>query len=426
MRLSALPNLISRRLTVLFALGLALSARARVSAADLEPPVGDRSASAGIFTPAPELARATASENGSGSAWENPTTGDSRLGHESDLSGYRQLGSFDEKVLMADFCPDEKGLLLATTDGSRIRIYRLQDGIKPVVTYRPPGFARIHSLRWWRPAPAAEPYLVVTATRSAGTTFGTTQELELNGLVLKLAAEQLIPVADSLDYLLGSFDRDGDGQRESLLGQSVELDGFFGHIKGLTFSAGRLKADRAAINFPPGFPAPAGLVADLTGTGELESIFVRKGMLIIARNGKPLVQFGKGLGGSLSQLTYDLNPGQSNALFTTVAFEVPPVAADLNGDGQLELLTVASEQATGFSLAGSPEIVRSRLVAFWYQQGSFRKSYLTEELDMPIQGIYVDKNRLLLVVVDPAPADAASPISRLLSVSLPAVSGGER
>jgi hypothetical protein len=101
------------------------------------------------------------------------------------------------------------------------------------------------------------------------------------------------------------------------------------------------------------------------------------------------------MGGSLSELTYDLNPGAANRLFTTVAFEVPPVAVDLDGDGRRELVIIASE-GSGLSGIGSG-VRKSWLATLEYHGGRFVRGSLGPELETPLQGLYASRKGVFVV-----------------------------
>jgi hypothetical protein len=101
------------------------------------------------------------------------------------------------------------------------------------------------------------------------------------------------------------------------------------------------------------------------------------------------------MGGSLSVLTYDVNPGAKDRLFATAAFEVPPVAVDLDGDGRVEVVAIASEGAGALGLGSGTR--KSWLATLTYRDGRFTRGTLGPELETPLQGLYPDRNGMYVV-----------------------------
>jgi hypothetical protein len=155
----------------------------------------------------------------------------------------------------------------------------------------------------------------------------------------------------------------------------------------------------------------------LTGDGSAEVIYSRRGILYIIAKGKLLYESSRQMGGSLSRLTYDLNPGQADTLFTTVAFEVPQVAADIDGDGQLELLVVSAD-TSAFSAPGFDSGSVSWLSVIKYREGRFIKGTLGEKLEKPIQGLAVSQGKALLVLSQKDSILAGEGQSHLLALPL--------
>jgi hypothetical protein len=122
------------------------------------------------------------------------------------------------------------------------------------------------------------------------------------------------------------------------------------------------------------------------------------------------------MGGSLSVLTYDVNPGAKDRLFTTAAFEVPPVAVDLDGDGRVELVAIASE---GSGPLGSG-IRKSWLATLAYRDGRFVRGTLGPELETPLQGLYSSRSGIFVVATGaPSQWGKQTRPSQLLFLPLP-------
>jgi hypothetical protein len=139
---------------------------------------------------------------------------------------------------------------------------------------------------------------------------------------------------------------------------------------------------------------------------------VRNRTLFVYDRTELLYESSQQMGGSLSELTYDLNPGAADRIFTTVAFEVPPVAVDLDGDGRMEMVAIASE---GSGLAGIGSGVRkSRLVTLRYREGRFVRDPLGPELETPLQGLHAGREGVFVVATHASSSFQPKKASHLL------------
>jgi len=215
-------------------------------------------------------------------------------------------------------------------------------------------------------------------------------------VVFPLTNGRLAPTREELPYLLGSFDRDGDGIPETLLGQSFDRDIFFGNrVREIRLKGGALAIDEPSFPIPRPFSVQGTLFADLAGDGRTETVSVRNRALSVFQGTKLLYESSREMGGSLSVLTYDVNPGAKDRLFTTAAFEVPPVAVDLDGDGRVEVVAIASEGSGALGVGSG--IRKSWLATLTYRDGRFVRGTLGPELETPLQGLYPDRDGVYVV-----------------------------
>ncbi|MEE9595285.1 MAG: hypothetical protein V3V96_00790, partial [Acidiferrobacterales bacterium] len=127
------------------------------------------------------------------------------------------------------------------------------------------------------------------------------------------------------------------------------------------------------------------------------------------------------MGGSLSSLTYDVDPELEFSPTNTIPFELAPVAADLNGDGVAELIVVASERRSASAPGLDPGIKKSWLAVFEFRDGAFVMGKLGPELTVPMQGLAFDRSRLLLITPESHSFSffgRRAPKSHLLALSL--------
>jgi hypothetical protein len=305
-------------------------------------------------------------------------------------------GELPAGTIMADFVRDGDRLLVAVTDGDRIDVFAVGDDLVRLGGGQPPRSGSVYSLHWWRPRPDVAPLLAATVAVDENKPYSPTTGKTVIGVVFTLADGRLTQIPDELPYLLGSFDRDGDGIPETLLGQAFDRDIFFGdRVREIRLKEGRLAIDEPSFPIPSPFSVQGTLFADLTGDGRPESVSVRNRALFIYQGTKLLYESSRQMGGSLSVLMYDLNPDAKDRLFTSAGFEVPPVAVDLDGDGRVEVVTIASEGSGAFGLGSG--VRKSWLATLAYHDGRFVRGTLGPELETPLQGLYTDRNGVYVV-----------------------------
>jgi hypothetical protein len=112
------------------------------------------------------------------------------------------------------------------------------------------------------------------------------------------------------------------------------------------------------------------------------------------------------------------NPDAKDIQTDYAAFEVPPVPADLDGDGRPELLAVASDRATLTATSMGPGVKKSWLAVVKHRDGMFVKGTLGEELDVPLQGLTVAPGQVLFVASEPGSIFGQEGSSHLLSFPL--------
>jgi hypothetical protein len=351
--------------------------------------------------------------------WESAPAGRSKGGYEIVFPGFETIAPLPKATVMADFLRDGDRFLLATTDGHSLEIFSVDGTLNSVAKGQPSLPGQILAVHWWRPDLHGPPYLAVTS--SVEVNQATTPEMShtISGSIFVLQDGQLIPVRESLQFILGTFDRDGDGVPETLLGQNFDRDIFFGRdIRELRLVGGKIETTRSSLDLPPPFPVQGSLLADLTGDGRSEAIFVRRRVLYIYDGDKLLYESPRQMGGSLSAMTYARNPGAQDRLNFTEGFEVAPVAADLDGDGRRELLAISGE---GFFVRApgiGPGVNKSWLSVLKFRDGVFVRGKLGDDLDSPIQGLTVDSQRALLVLTQSGSLLSKAGKSFLLSFPL--------
>jgi len=324
-----------------------------------------------------------------------------------DFSTAEPIGELQGSIVMADFVSNDGEILMATTDGSGIDVYSVSEKLKLMANAAIKVQRQILSLQWWCPAGAPTPYLTASMW----------SDNQLFSIIFALNNNQLTPIFKRPDSILGAFDFNGDNLPETLFSQQFDPDSFFGHrIHRLIWKDEAIKVARPNLDLPIDFTVTGSQFADLTNDGKPESIFVRNGILNIYADKKPLYVSRKQMGGSLSALTYETDPSFKDFILTTAFFEIPPVAADLDNDGLLELLTISSDRSTFGAPGIHVEIKNIRFVSIKYTDGRFIKKILSRPFDTPVQGLAIIEKRILYIVSELKSGPSNSGHSRLFEL----------
>jgi hypothetical protein len=336
----------------------------------------------------------------------SPKTG---IAYEATFPGFQVMGTFPKPTLMADFVRDGDRMLLASTDGYGIRVYRAGEKFDLVAKGDTRNGSWNLAVQWWRPSGSSPLYLVVTALF----------DQQVDGTIFSLQGDRLAVVKERIPYFMGAFDRDGDGNPETLLRQSFDRDLFWGRgIRQLRLEKGELKSSRPDFRLPSKFNVLGSVFADLTGNGRLEAIVVRDKAIYIFAGKKELYQSPPGMGGSLSVASYDVNPEVKDVLTNTAIVEVSPVAADLDGDGVVEVVVVASESSLFTAPGIAPTIKNPRLAVLKYRNGTFVRGTIGDEVGGPVQGITVADGKLLFVTTNTGSLFGKGASTQLLAFQL--------
>lgn len=323
-----------------------------------------------------------------------------------------RIARLPEEVKTADFIHYRGHMLVATSDGTSILVFHADERMSPVASVKPTTPGEILSVRWWIPEDKGSPLLIVNVWK------GDRPE----GAIFALRENRLESVRETVFYILAPFDRDGDGRRELLLGQSFDRERFFGpRVRQLTLRGHELKTSEPSFRLPRDFTIQAATFADLTGDGLPELAFIRSNILYLyGPDGELLWRSGATVGGSPSALTYEIDPSLEFSPVNTVPFELTPVAADLNGDGVGELIVVAGELRSVSAPGLDPGAKKSWLAVLAFRDQAFVMGKLGPEFDVPMQGLAFDESRLLLITPESHAVSffGKSSPSHLLALSL--------
>ncbi len=316
-----------------------------------------------------------------------------------DFGPFTSLGELPSRVLMSAFTRELDQLLLATADGNRVRVFSVAGGLRQLAVAEVHGAAVSPlAVAWWRPAKTGPLYLVVTAGEEVSRSSGTRVETQLSGAIYEFGGQSLRLEATGLPYFMGTFDRDGDGISETLLGQEFNLRDEYGRTFVLNLEGGKARTSKPDFELPREFTVPGSALGDLTGDGKQETAYVRNGVLWIYAGRERIYRSSKEMGGSISTITYDRNPDVKDSMISVLSLEVPPFLHDIDGDGIPELLVVGAETGIVQVPGIGPGVKKSWVNVVKFQAGTFRKGRLPGDLENPIQGIWAEGKHVYLVV----------------------------
>lgn len=313
---------------------------------------------------------------------------------------YKDLGQLPVRSHMAVFVRQENRLLLASSDGDSWQILDMGSASKVIARSPDVIMGKVISLHWWQPEAKGPLYLAVTMQVDENASGDINGSKRLETTLYRLIKDQPQIVRSEVANMVGSFDLDGDGRPETLLGQDLDRDITFGtRIRQYRPSGDGVTSAKADISLPLGFSIISGTICRLGGTDGLSTAWIKSRTLYIARKGKSPAEVSGDMGGSLVSFAYDVNPDATNRLFKTVSVEIAPICADINGDGQHQMIATGSDISLLQLLGVMPDIKKSWLVGVSYTGSKFRHQKIGPEIDdAAICGLAWDQNRLLLVV----------------------------
>lgn len=310
--------------------------------------------------------------------------------YEATFPGFKTAGSLGFPAVTSAFVQHNSQLLMVASDGKVIKLFSVAEKLQLLGELQLADLAQVVSLCWWQPK-GDELYLAVTGWKQPS----------ISSAIYAFKNGRLQAVEESLPKFYGSFDRNGDGRQELLLSQNFDRDRVWGTLINQVIVKGE-GITSAGLDFklPHRFTVVGSLMADLTGNGKPETVFVRGGLLYVYDGTKKLFRSPKIMGGTLSRFIYEKDPNARETETSYAAFEISPVAADLDKDGRLELLTVASEGPLLTAPGLDAGVKKSWLAVLKKRDGMFVKGTLGEELEVPLQGLAVAGDRVLFVATE--------------------------
>ncbi len=319
-----------------------------------------------------------------------PDGGAGSVRYKPSFPTFKTAGPVGFAAVAASFVRHQEQLLMAASDGTTIAIFAADERLQSLTELKPDGIDQVASLCWWQPEPGTL-YLAVTGWKQP----------RISSALYLYRDGDLVTLAEGLPFMLGSFNRDGDDRKELLLAQNFDRDLVWGTlVRQVALKENGVDFAPAEVELPRRFTVTGSLMADITGDGKAETIFIRDGLLYVFSGRRQLYRSTRMMGGSLSRFLFEKNPHARDTLTGYATFEVAPVAADLEGDGVLELLSVASDGSLSAVPGIASGVKKSWISVLKKRDGMFVKGELGEALELPMQGLYVDADRVLFLATE--------------------------
>jgi len=299
----------------------------------------------------------------------------------------KTLGKIDGLIQSADFIIDNDQLVMAVADHKRIAIFHIGNHMTKVCELESPIQYQPLYLNWWRPDTVSPPHLTVT--------FWNNQDIESKIFVFK--NKSLKTLAYGINYHLSSYDKNLDGNPETLLGQSMDRETFWNRrTYQLVYFDRALRLSRR-LRLPASFTVYGSIMGDMTGEGYLETVWIRNGILRIYQ-GKSFL-YKTYVGDFPNQrITYDIDPVAKKTLFRDVSIYPKPVFYDMNKDQQPELFVIHSERPFLNRLGFSGQAVRTWIKCIRYHNKMFYSQRVSNVFDSNIQAIKLFKDKFIILM----------------------------
>jgi hypothetical protein len=210
----------------------------------------------------------------------------------SVTADYKDLGKLPVRSHIAAFARYENRLLLASSDGGSWQI--LDISTTPKVIARSPDLimGQVVGLHWWQPEAKGPLYLAITMQKDENVSGDINPAKRLETTLYRLIQDQPQIVQSQIANMVGSFDLDGDGRPETLLGQDLDRDITFGtRIWQYRPSGDGVTSAKTEMSLPLGFPVISGAVCRLGGTEWPTPSGSRAEPCILLARGNPHMKF---------------------------------------------------------------------------------------------------------------------------------------
>ncbi len=222
----------------------------------------------------------------------------------------------------------------------------------------------------------------------------------MRSLLLRFYQGRFEEIVKDANFILGFFDFDADGVKETLLAQSFDKDNFFGlPVYEVHPGAGGKLVYQRKIEVPLHFQILGAAFADVDGDGQREVLFLNRAKKIqIYKGRKKIWESNRKVGGSIYSISFSAGSKHLNYKMA-ISAEVDPIVYDLNADGVQEVLLVANKSTHRDLIPGIPAYESGGVLVLTRSVMGFSLLPLTGTFDGPLQGISIVGQEIFVTYV---------------------------
>ncbi len=222
----------------------------------------------------------------------------------------------------------------------------------------------------------------------------------MRSLLLRFYQGHFEEIVKDANFILGFFDFDADGIKETLLAQSYDKEKFFG------LPVYDVRPDRKGkfiyrrkLEVPLHFQILGAAFADVDGDGRHETIFLNKAKkLQIYKGRKKIWESNRKVGGSIYSLSVSTG-GKTLSYKMAISAEIDPLVYDINADGLQEVLLVANKSAHRDLIPGIPAYEAGEVLVLTRSAMGYALLPLTGTFEGPLQGLGIVGKEIFVTYV---------------------------
>jgi len=222
----------------------------------------------------------------------------------------------------------------------------------------------------------------------------------MDSLLLQYIDGKIVTLVDHVPYIIGYFDLDNNGTRESLVGETFDREHIFGsQVFVLKIMGNGKLVPSAPIPVPSGFRLIGAEFADLNGDGinEIYSIDPDHRFLVY-ENGARIWASKDWIGGTSEVVLSEVgSPSESYKI--AIPVEVQPLLVDVDRDGIREILFVRNGTKHGPLVGDLALFHESWIVELHKTQMGYRLLPFAGPFSQPVQGLVRTKDRIMAILI---------------------------